>query len=157
MSEQTQDSPVGRSRHLGELALIFKHRHAKWYDFADFLRDEFKDATVAGPLADATPSGLTQIACRHNSGGRNHAVLSAAKSGVFRSCFDDIRYERPCVTLGSYDENKNPGLVVHDLCVRAARFLAQRGLALPRPTANKKNQKNQKKNQSFSLVGIARY
>lgn len=126
MSEQqTRDNPVGRSKHLGELAVIFKHRHAKWHHFADFLREIFEDGTVAGPDADCTPSGLDVIPCRHNVGGRNHAALSSARRGPYRSSFDHVRYERPCVSAGTFDENKNPGFVVHDLCVKAVQFLAR--------------------------------
>ena len=132
MSEQqTRDDPVGRSKHLGELAMVFKHRHAKWHHFADFLREEFSDRSVAGPNADVTPPLLQQVACRHNNGGRNHTALSTANNGPFQSAFNHVRYQRPCVTMGTYDEKKNPGLVVHDLCTRAVRFLARIGLGDP--------------------------
>jgi hypothetical protein len=129
MSEQqTRDDPVGRSKHLGELALIFKHRHATWHHFAMFLRDIFEDISVGGPNMESTRSGLAEIECRHNSGGTHHTELSSARTGPYRSAFNHVRYSRPCVTLGTYDDKKNPGLVVFDLCVRAKAFLRRIGV-----------------------------
>lgn len=75
-----------------------------------------------------TTSGLSEMRCRHTLGGRHHQFLTAAlASPVDSVVFNHERYTRPCVSHGSYDAGKNGGLVVHDLCVRAAAFLRSIG------------------------------
>lgn len=50
---------------------------------------------------------------------------------MFSPAFNHERYSRPCVCYGTFDGGKNNGLVVHDLCVRAAAFLRSIGKGDP--------------------------
>jgi hypothetical protein len=130
------DYSWGRAKHLGQLALIFYHRNGTWRDFARFLDYLFSGQTlrvflgymgeegdIGDPGAGAAPPHI-DIACRHNSGGRNHDVLIA--SGTDRNkypMFNHERYTRKCFGIGAYDESKNPGLVVAAVCTKAKEFL----------------------------------
>lgn len=127
---------AGRARHLGELAQVFRHRHGTWRDFGAFLKREFLDDSDLGGMVGAT-SGLPRMACRHNVGGRNHAALSTAvAAGANAVPFNHERYSRPCRSHGAFELNgrhggKNGGLVVHNLCTRAAAFLRSIGKGDP--------------------------
>jgi len=125
------DASAGRAKHLGELAQVFKHRHGTWRDFGQFLKREFRDPSGQGTMV-GTASGLSEMTCRHNAGGRHHTALAGALGPPVHSPgFNHERFARPCVSFGSYDAGKNGGLVVHDLCVRAAAFLAATGRGDP--------------------------
>jgi len=121
----------GRRKHLGQLALVFKHRHGSWADFGQFLKAIFGDLPSSSQIA--TISQTRRIICRHNAGGRNYDALVAAAHGpvLQRPVFNHERYTRPCVTIGSFEEKKNPGLVVADLCNKANRFLQSIGKGDP--------------------------
>lgn len=60
-------------------------------------------------------------------------LREAVGSNMFRRCFDNPRYSRPCVGAGTYDVRKHPKFVVSDLCIRARKFLEQRGYVGHRP------------------------
>ena len=125
------DAPAGRAKHLGELAQIFRHRHGTWREFGQFLKREFKDPSGHGSMVGAA-SGKASMPCRHTSGGRHHAIISATiATHPGEEPFNHERYSRPCISHGVYDHGKNGGLVVHDLCVRAAAFLKSIGKGDP--------------------------
>jgi len=68
------------------------------------------------------------VACRHNHGGRHYDALQAgAQNPKQHAMFCYERYSRPCISMGTFDESKNPGLVVADLCAKAAEFLRSIG------------------------------
>jgi hypothetical protein len=115
----------GRAKHLARLAAVFRHRHGTWGDFGLFLKMIFGEVLPVGRVETAP---LEKISCRHNSGGRHHQILQASRiaPGDY-PMFTHERYTRPCVTLGSFDRNKNPGLVVSDLCIKARAFLLSIG------------------------------
>lgn len=107
----------GRDRHLGELALVFRHRGGTWGDFGRFLKFLFEDSLP-----------VSSIACRHNSGGKHYETLVASSNQPDEyPMFAHERYSRPCISTGAFEEKKNPGLVVTDLCNKAARFLLSIG------------------------------
>ena len=121
---------IGRSKHLGELAQVFRHRHASWVDFGRFLKHEFRGTSSTASIEGT--SSLDSMPCRHNVGGRHHAILAASVSNLGSAdVFGHERYSRPCVSHGAFDHGKNGGLVVHDLCVRAAAFLQSIGRGDP--------------------------
>jgi hypothetical protein len=104
---------------------IFRHRHGTWRDLGNFLKFIFQDVPSTG--VGETPS-LKVIGCRHNPGGREYPTLMAGRdSPVHYPMFDPEIHYQPCVTLGSFDEGKNPGLVVSDLCSKAKDYLASIG------------------------------
>ncbi len=116
---------IGRRKHLGQLALVFKHRHGTWYDFGQFLKHLFSDSPRIGRIATIP---LVTVACRHNSGGRHHATLTDyTRNPQKYPMFDHERYTRPCISIGAFEDKKNPGLVVADLCTRAKDFLLSIG------------------------------
>lgn len=121
-------SPLwGRRKHLGDLALVFKHRHGTWKDLGEFLKREFQDDSESGQMV-STPSRLRPVSCRHSPGGVHYEALQAAidPTSPFVSRFPGGSDFRPCVMHGAYDTNKNGGLVVEDLCSRARAFLVSR-------------------------------
>ncbi|KAL7805340.1 hypothetical protein V8C26DRAFT_417977 [Trichoderma gracile] len=106
---------TGRRKHLGDIALVFKHRGATWLDFGQFLKGLF----------EGQGSGAVEVRCRHNSGGLHHGVLAdALRDPAAYPMFDHERYGRPCIAIGTWEEGKNPGLVVADLCAKAAAFIS---------------------------------
>lgn len=116
---------VGRVKHLGQLAMVFRHRHGNWADFGNFLKLVFSSDQQEGTRAALVPA---LVNCRHNPGGKNWAVLEEASvnPGAY-PMFDHERYSRPCISVGVFDDKKNPGLVVADLCNKARRFLSSIG------------------------------
>lgn len=119
-----RDELVGRGKHLASLAQVFRHRHGTWADFGLFLKQLFGE----GQGTTSAVTAPSQVPCRHNHGGRHHALLRASiEEPLSYTMFDHERYRRPCVSIGSFDINKNPGLVVTDLCVKANRFLLSIG------------------------------
>jgi len=125
------DKLQGRYKHLGDLAKVFKHRHGTWRDFGKFLKSEFKDPSQAGAMA-GTASRLDGMPCRHSPRGKHGAVLTAAREDpMYRTLLDHPRYRRPCLSHGTYENNKNGGLVVSDLCGRANNFLTALGRGDP--------------------------
>lgn len=126
-----QGDSAGRRKHLGGLAQVFKHRHGTWRDFGQFLKREFGDASGTGRMA-GTASSHSRMSCRHNAGGRhNTALVNALNHNKFSAVFNHERYSRQCLSYGTFDAGKNGGLVVHDLCVRAAAFLRSIGRGDP--------------------------
>lgn len=128
-SVSDHDISAGRAKHLGELAKVFKHRHATWRDFGQFLKLLFQDPSGRGPMGAGTASSLPVMQCkRHAPGTAWQAAMAAAlvspPAGVF---LNHERFSRPCRSLGTYDEKKTSGLVVHDLCAKARSFLIEIG------------------------------
>jgi hypothetical protein len=122
---------VGRTKHLGQLALVFKHRHGTWSDFGQFLKHLFQDSPRAGRIA--TVPLVRMVACRHNDGGRHHTILTdCAQNPSNYPMFNHERYTRPCISIGAFEDKKNPGLVVADLCTKAKDFLLSIGKGDPR-------------------------
>jgi len=118
---------MGRSKHLAKLALVFHHRHGTWRDFGLFLKVLFGEAQSIGGLS-AIPRHT--VSCRHNEGGRHHNLLTAdifAAEPGSTSTSDLAPYQRPCISMGAFENKKNPGLVVDDLCVKARTFLVGLG------------------------------
>jgi len=109
---------VGRSKHLARLATVFRHRHGTWADFGGFLKDYFERSAQ-------------EIPCRHNHRGRHHGILLESQDESDPPVFDHERYSRACVAVGTFDPDKNSGIVVADLCVQAARFLTSIGKGDP--------------------------
>src|SRR5208282_3001385 len=119
-----QRGDFGRSKHLASLAQVFRHRHGTWADFGSFLQTLFGERPSAG--LGVAPPGI--VGCRHTPGGRHYPVLQASiGEPLSYTMFDHERYRRPCICIGSFDINKNPGLVVTDICVKANRFLLSIG------------------------------
>lgn len=126
MADEGNSEITGRSKHLGQLALVFKHRHGTWTDFGLFLKILFRGEPSSGRISAVQPS--RECGCRHNFGGRHHAILAAAALNPEEyPMFAHERYSRPCITLGAWEKGKNPGLVVDDLCIKAAEFLRNIG------------------------------
>lgn len=121
----------GRYKHLGQLALVFKHRHGSWRDFGQFLKFIFGD--LPGSTQTATVLPIREVICRHNNGGKHYESLLGAAQGPLseRPVFNHERYFRPCISTGAFEEKKNPGLVVADLCIKASRFLLSIGKGDP--------------------------
>lgn len=120
----------GRKKHLGELALIFRHRGGTWRDFGLFLEHLFGEEPGVGEMVH--PPELREVACRHQApGGRHAAILedSVENRKRFPMFEGHRRYARPCVSIGTWEDGKNPGLVVYDLGQKAARFLQSIGPA----------------------------
>lgn len=116
----------GRSKHLAELAKIFQHRHGTWRDFGHFLNVLFGEGTPYELMGLTLPR--RQTSCRHNSGGAHHGMLTMDRRlppGAPE--LQNVMHPQECKAFGSFDPNKNPGLVVTDLCQRAVRFLAVLG------------------------------
>ncbi|KAK1749312.1 hypothetical protein QBC47DRAFT_153372 [Echria macrotheca] len=113
---------TGRRKHLGELALVFKHRHGTWYDFGQFLKFIFSD--LESSSLDIPVPALKVGLCRHNPGGRNYPTLQDCVRDPARyPMFPDERYGRQCVSIGTWEGGKNPGLVVADICSKAKAYL----------------------------------
>lgn len=75
---------------------------------------------------------VTHITCRHNSGGKHYeALVAAAAQPESYPMFDHERYRRPCISTGAFEDGKNPGLVVADLCEKAGQFLSYIGKGDP--------------------------
>ncbi|PLB41739.1 uncharacterized protein BDW47DRAFT_122193 [Aspergillus candidus] len=75
---------------------------------------------VPFPGSDVGRGGVqapTVILCRHNADGGHGEDLESAHGYLPPTA------ARPCIAMGTFDKDKNPGLVVADLCVMAARFL----------------------------------
>jgi hypothetical protein len=120
---------TGRRKHLGELALVFRHRHGTWADFGHFLRALFRD-TSEQPLEGAPV--MRDCGCRHTSGGVHYPVLQAvAANPLLYPMFDNERYTRPCISIGAFEDKKNPGLVMDDVCQKASKFLKSIGKGDP--------------------------
>jgi len=130
MSVSTSNSDVfgvGRAKHLYSLLRVFQHRNGSWGDFGRFLESIFTDPSQGGRGLSAT-----QITCRHNSGGKHYGVLAAAAAQPENyPMFDHERYRRPCISTGAFEDGKNPGLVVADLCEKAGQFLSRIGKGDP--------------------------
>ena len=122
---------AGRSAHLASLASVFWHRHGTWRDFGNFLKELFRD--FDGPSADGGEiPRLDLVVCRHNPGGEHFPALEASRSSPGQyPMFDPLIHSRPCVTVGTFENNKNPGLVVSDLCIKAKEFLFRIGKGGP--------------------------
>lgn len=147
------DGYEGRVKHLGDLARIFKHRHAGWDAFGAFLKDLFLDTSPFGGMV-STASGHPDMPCRHNAGGKHHVVLTnAIASPMYGSTFNHSRYSRPCLSVGTFDERKNGGLVVHDLCIRAQNFLADHGYGDPRQETRRDFEYDPRLNPRSSPLG----
>ena len=121
--DETPEAMQGRYKHLGQLGLIFYHRHGTWEDFGQFLKGFFSEPMSAGEVP--RPPTLTPVVCRHTPGGRHY--LGNTMSPKEQSVFAEPRYHRPCVTAGAYDPQKNPGLIVDDVCKKAEAFLRSIG------------------------------
>lgn len=114
----------GRGKHLCKLLSIFYRRRASWADFGQFLDNEFPQGDHS---LSATDPGF--IACRHNSGGRNHAALTELVAAEGEGVAPDLpQFRHPCKLFGTFDDTKNPGIVVDDICSRARAFLLECGL-----------------------------
>lgn len=118
------DEFVGRYRHLGQLGLVFKHRHGSWADFGQFLKFLFSDSPTRGQGV-TTPT--VTCACRHNSGAWHDVLSASGQDPQAFPMFSHERYTRPCISLGAFEDKKNPGLVVADLCIKASEFLRRIG------------------------------
>jgi len=120
------DGGVGRAKHLGELAWVFHHRHGSWRDFGWFLKWLFSDlppGVVDRYQLPAAPA-QHQVFCRHNPGGENYDTLQACTQDPQAfPMFNKERYRRQCLGIGAWERDKNPGLVVEDLCHKAKEFL----------------------------------
>ncbi|KAI2778470.1 hypothetical protein F4815DRAFT_447187 [Daldinia loculata] len=132
----------GRKKHLGQLAKVFHNRHGTWSDFGQFLKvifGEASESTIGAAITSRLQGGvplLKEIDCRHNPpSGRHSNFLQADSQALSSIGFNPLvsheRYHRPCVTMGSFDKDKNPGLVTHDLCIKALRFLRSIGKGDP--------------------------
>ena len=122
---------IGRRKHLGQLALVFQHRHGTWTDFGQFLKHIFSDSPQYGSIGNVSQPVVP--ACRHNPGGKHNPVLADCKQNPDRyPAFDHERYTRPCISVGAFEEKKNPGLVVADICAKAKTFLLSIGKGDPR-------------------------
>lgn len=116
------DVDTGRRKHLGELALVFKHRHGTWRQFGLFLENLFQEGSVYGKGIHSHKDCM----CRHAPGGKHYAFLRAAAAEPDKyPVLMTPHYHQPCFSIGSWDKAKNPGFVVHDLCVRAHKFLEE--------------------------------
>jgi hypothetical protein len=121
-----EGNDFGRYRHLGQLALVFRHRHGTWEDLGQFLKHLFSDSPRYGVVA--TAPRRVPVACRHNSGGKHHHTLTdVAQYPENYPMFNHERYTRPCFGIGAFEDQKNPGLVVADICSKASRFLLSIG------------------------------
>jgi hypothetical protein len=110
--------------------LVFYHRHGSWHDFGQFLKAIFHDSPHIGRVDSPARAA---VVCRHTPGGVHHAALTATHmSAADASLFALDQYRRPCFSIGSYDERKNPGLIVADLCKKAKEFLLSIGKGDPK-------------------------
>lgn len=120
---------TGREAHLKTLQMIFFDRGATWADFGDFLcwlLSVPENPRVAGlTVPGVRLPTVSEISCRHNSGGRHFPYINdaASKSGRYPMLESHPRYTRPCLGIGSWEANKGPGLVVDDVCNKARAFL----------------------------------
>lgn len=130
MSNQAANEPVGRSKHLGQLALVFKHRHGTWADFGQFLKHIFSDSPTAGEVIGVPK--MVKPKCRHNSGGKHYEILKDCEKNPQKyPMFAHERYTCRCVSIGAFEDKKNPGLVVADMCNKAKDFLSSIGKGDP--------------------------
>jgi hypothetical protein len=95
----------GRARHLAALKSVFEGTGEPWVYLAVFLKFLFGDITFSS-IRRREVSQLIQ--CRH-------------------AMMDQAFAASPCVAMGTWDRNKNPGLVVYDLCLSAMEFLRSLG------------------------------
>lgn len=136
LATATPLSDTGRSRHLAELAMVFRHRHGTWADFGQFLKALFGDAPHNGEIEQVPVHHLSQ--CRHAPAGRHGGVLlQVAQAPSSYPMFDHERYTRPCFGIGSFEQGKNPGLVMDDVCSKAAFFLRSIGKGDPDETSGR--------------------
>lgn len=120
----SEQERVGRSKHLARLAFIFYRRGASWKDFARFIDALFSEDGL--PWKRGWPGHTMK--CRHNPGGIHHEVLQRTPAGeIGDSMFNPEHYKRPCLGWGKGDDNKSPGIVVHDLCNQARAWLRRNG------------------------------
>lgn len=115
----------GRRKHLASLAQVFRHRHGTWGDFGAFLKLVFGEVDGAGA---GVTTRVEDMRCRHAAGGQHHiALYTALAHPESDTVFNSDHYRRPCISVGSFDQDKNPGLVVTDLCIKAHKFLSSIG------------------------------
>lgn len=123
----------GRKHHLACLAYVFRHRHGTWVDMANFLKVLFGELPwlpTALPLrANSSVSGLQPIRCRHSEGGAHHQLIENSQMLLDEAIGFYLPSSAcsPCLAIGTWDADKNPGFVVSDLCTLAARYLASIG------------------------------
>lgn len=95
----------GRARHLAALKSVFEGTGEPCVYLAVFLKFLFGDITFSSIRRREVPQ---LIQCRH-------------------AMMDQAFAASPCVAMGTWDRNKNPGLVVYDLCLSAMEFLRSLG------------------------------
>ncbi|KAL5361215.1 hypothetical protein BJX96DRAFT_176030 [Aspergillus floccosus] len=95
----------GRARHLTAVKGVFDQSGEPWVYFAMFLKVLFGDITLSTVRRREVPQ---PIQCRH-------AMMDLPPANS------------PCVAMGTWDRNRNPGLVVHDICLSAMEFLRALG------------------------------
>ena len=123
MSEGQRESgsrQSGRWRHLGQLGLVFKHRHGTWADFGRFLEHLFSERPSEG--GGVVPPRVV-LQCRHNTGSQYEVLKSCSERPQKYPMFAHERYSRPCISIGTFEPKKNPGLVNADVCRKAQEFL----------------------------------
>ncbi len=147
---------VGRGKHLGQIAKVFRGRHGTWSDFGRFLKSIFgEELDIGRQPAERRTRPLENIVCRHNEGGRHFRFLAANQATPGTTLAAHERYSRPCVYTGSFDKKKNPGLVVFDLCAKANRFLLSIGKGDPNDSAGRDREYDNELNPPSSPLTTA--
>lgn len=125
MTSVAGDDPVRRAGHLGRIQGIFRRRGATWADIGLFLQFLFGERVVPRVgLKSLDPPGRCE--CRHKSGVHHIALSNLSVNAPGDLLTNHPHLIRPCITIGTADPGKNPGLVVDDLCSRARKFLARK-------------------------------
>ncbi|KAM5447329.1 hypothetical protein MaudCBS49596_006093 [Microsporum audouinii] len=131
MSLKKNTEQEGRRKHLASLVSIFAHWRGSWIDFGNFLKVLFQEIPAPPPrqlgqtLIKVEPPEVRRTICRHNKNGKHYRYLHMNSSQKTEDCdvFNHERYTRHCITAGASEQNKNPGIIVSDICIKAKKYL----------------------------------